>query len=224
MTWPGRIIDPLGNPLDGLEKIQEEGRWPVLKEAPPILDHSPVAEPMQTGLKVVDALIPIGRGQRELILGDGQTGKTAIAVDTIINPKDKDVIWIYCAIGQRSSSIAKVVAELKENDAMDYSLVVLVEALGEQIHATSLSKGFNSARIRGKASGYCLCKKVTSFSRTSQRRSQAVGASAALMRARSSMARSVVLVTWRTHTRLSQLGEASRIRFNSARTLSMGTV
>ena len=78
---------PLGNPLDGLDKIQEEERWPVLKEAPPILDRSPVEMPMQTGLKVVDALIPIGRGQRELILGDRQTGKTAIAVDTIINQK-----------------------------------------------------------------------------------------------------------------------------------------
>ncbi len=123
----GRVIDPLGNPLDGLDKIEEEERWPVLKEAPPILDRSPVEMPMQTGLKVVDALIPIGRGQRELILGDRQTGKTAIAVDTIINQKDKDVICIYCAIGQRSSSIAKVVNELKENDAMGYSVVVVVE-------------------------------------------------------------------------------------------------
>ncbi|MFC1868942.1 alternate F1F0 ATPase, F1 subunit alpha [Thermodesulfobacteriota bacterium] len=123
----GRVVDPLGRPLDGKGAVREEERWPALREAPQILDRSPVEKPLQTGLKVVDALIPIGRGQRELILGDRQTGKTAIAVDTIINQKGKDVTCIYCAIGQRSSSIAKVVDELKEHDAMSYSLVVVVE-------------------------------------------------------------------------------------------------
>ena len=123
----GRVIDPLGTPLDGNGLIKENERLPVLREAPPILDRSPVEKPLQTGLKVVDALIPIGRGQRELILGDRQTGKTALAVDTILNQKGKDVICIYCAIGQRSSSIAKVVKELREHEALNYSVVVVVE-------------------------------------------------------------------------------------------------
>ncbi len=123
----GRIIDPLGNSLDGMGPPQEEDRRAVLMDAPRILDRSPVDTPLETGLKVVDALIPIGRGQRELILGDRQTGKTAIAVDTIINQKDKDVICVYCAIGQRSSGIAKVVNEFKRHGAMDYTIVVVVE-------------------------------------------------------------------------------------------------
>ena len=123
----GRVVDPLGRPLDDMGPPGEKDRWPVLREAPSILDRSPVDTPLQTGLKAVDALIPIGRGQRELILGDRQTGKTAIAVDTIVNQKDKDVICVYCAIGQRSSGIAKVVNDLKRHGAMDYSLVVVVE-------------------------------------------------------------------------------------------------
>ena len=123
----GRVIDPLGRPLDGGKPVREAERWPALREAPRILDRSPVEKPLQTGLKVVDALIPIGRGQRELILGDRQTGKTAIAVDTIISQKGKNVICVYCVIGQRSSSIAKVVEQLKEQEAMSYSIVVVVE-------------------------------------------------------------------------------------------------
>ena len=123
----GRVVDPLGRPLDGKGAVKETERWPALRDAPMILDRAPVEKPLQTGLKVVDALIPIGRGQRELILGDRQTGKTAVAVDTIINQKDKDVVCIYCAIGQRSSSVARVVDELRRHDAMAYSMVVVVE-------------------------------------------------------------------------------------------------
>ncbi|MFC1823501.1 alternate F1F0 ATPase, F1 subunit alpha [Thermodesulfobacteriota bacterium] len=123
----GRVVDPLANPLDGGEPLKELERWSVQREAPEIMDRAPVEKPVQTGLKVVDALIPIGRGQRELIMGDRQTGKTAIGLDTIINQKDKDMVCIYCAIGQRSSSIARVVEDLKEHNAMSYSIVVVVE-------------------------------------------------------------------------------------------------
>jgi len=123
----GRVIDPLGIPLDDGGALNEHDRWPALREAPPILDRAPVQVPLHTGLKVVDTLIPIGRGQRELILGDRQTGKTAIALDAIVNQKDKDVVCIYCAVGQRSSSIAKVVAELRRTETMAYTVVVVVE-------------------------------------------------------------------------------------------------
>nr|WP_321513738.1 hypothetical protein [uncultured Pseudodesulfovibrio sp.] len=101
----GRVINPLGQPLDGSGPIVCDQRLTVEREAPPILYRAPVNTPLQTGIKVVDTLIPIGRGQRELILGDRQTGKTAIALDTIVNQKGADVICIYCAIGQRSSSV-----------------------------------------------------------------------------------------------------------------------
>jgi F-type H+-transporting ATPase subunit alpha len=100
------------------------------------MDRAPVVKPLQTGLKVVDALIPIGRGQRELILGDRQTGKTALALDAIVNQKDKDVICIYCAIGQRSSGIAKVVAELEREGAMAYSVVVVVEGMTRRVFSS----------------------------------------------------------------------------------------
>ncbi len=123
----GRVVDPLGRPLDGKGISEGQKRWMVMSEAPPIMDRAPVVKPLQTGLKVIDALIPIGRGQRELILGDRQTGKTAIAIDTIVNQKDKDVVCIYCAIGQRSSGIAKVIAELEREGAMAYSVAVVVE-------------------------------------------------------------------------------------------------
>jgi F-type H+/Na+-transporting ATPase subunit alpha len=123
----GRVIDPLGSPLDGLGPVATEARLPVERSAPPIMDRSPVTVPLQTGLKVIDALIPIGLGQRELILGDRQTGKTAIAVDTILNQRGKNVVCVYCAIGQRASSVAKVVANLRENGAMDYTVVVVAE-------------------------------------------------------------------------------------------------
>lgn len=123
----GRVIDPLGRPLDGREAPAETDRWPVQQEAPEIIRRAPVEKPLQTGLKVIDALIPIGRGQRELILGDRQTGKTAIALDTIINQKGEDVVCVYCAIGQRSAGIAKAVDVLARHDAMAHSIVVVVE-------------------------------------------------------------------------------------------------
>ncbi|MGK7911343.1 MAG: alternate F1F0 ATPase, F1 subunit alpha [Synechococcus sp.] len=120
----GRVVDALGRPLDGLGKVNSESRLPSERPAPPFMDRAPVQVPMQTGLKVVDALIPIGRGQRELIVGDRQTGKTAVAVDTIINQRGRDVICVYCAIGQRSSSVAKVIADLRDREALDYTIVV----------------------------------------------------------------------------------------------------
>ncbi len=123
----GRVIDPLGRPLDGKAPVITSGRLPIERPAPPIMDRAPVTEPLQTGLKVIDALIPIGRGQRELILGDRQTGKTAIAIDTILSQKGRDVVCVYCAIGQRAASVAKVVANLREKGALDYTVVVVTE-------------------------------------------------------------------------------------------------
>jgi F-type H+-transporting ATPase subunit alpha len=123
----GRVIDPLGRPLDGQGPVAADERLPVERPAPPIMDRAPVVVPLETGLKVVDALIPIGRGQRELILGDRRTGKTAIAVDSILNQRGKNVLCVYCAIGQRASAVAKVVAQLRENGAMDYTVVVVAE-------------------------------------------------------------------------------------------------
>ena len=123
----GRVIDPLGRPLDGNGPVVASERLPIERPAPPIMDRAPVSVPLQTGLKVVDALIPIGRGQRELILGDRQTGKTAMAIDTILNQRGKDVLCVYCAIGQRASAVAKAVAILQEKGAMDYSVVMVTE-------------------------------------------------------------------------------------------------
>ena len=123
----GRVINALGKPLDGKGPVAGDQRLPVERPAPPIMDRGPVVVPLQTGLKVVDALIPIGRGQRELILGDRQTGKTAIAIDTILNQRGQNVICVYCAIAQRASAVAKVVANLREKGAMDYTVVVVAE-------------------------------------------------------------------------------------------------
>jgi F-type H+-transporting ATPase subunit alpha len=123
----GRVIDPLGGPLDGLGPVASTERLPIERPAPAIMDRALVSVPLQTGLIVIDALIPIGRGQRELIVGDRQTGKSAIAIDTILNQRDQNVLCVYCAIGQRASSVAKVVANLRENGAMDYTVVVVVE-------------------------------------------------------------------------------------------------
>ena len=123
----GRVIDPLGQALDGLGPVDATARLPIERPAAAIMDRAPVDVPLQTGLKVIDALIPIGRGQRELILGDRQTGKTAIALDTILNQRGQDVVCVYCAIGQRASAVAKVVATLREKDAMDYTVVVVTE-------------------------------------------------------------------------------------------------
>ena len=123
----GRVIDPLGNALDGKGKIAFDKRLPIERPAPSIMDRAPVDVPLQTGLKAIDALIPIARGQRELILGDRQTGKTAIAIDTILNQRGQNVLCVYCAIGQRASAVAKVVANLQEKGAMEYTVVVVAE-------------------------------------------------------------------------------------------------
>ncbi|HBN75655.1 MAG TPA: F0F1 ATP synthase subunit alpha [Planctomycetaceae bacterium] len=123
----GRVIDPLGRPIDGKGLVSAETRLPTERASPPIMDRAPVTVPLQTGLKVIDALIPIGRGQRELILGDRQTGKTAIALDTIINQRGRDVVCVYCAIGQRASSVAKAVAVLQESGGLDHTVVVVSE-------------------------------------------------------------------------------------------------
>ena len=123
----GRVIDPLGNPVDGKGPVKSISRAAVFREAPRILDRAAVEKPLQTGLKVVDALIPVGRGQRELILGDRQTGKTALAVDTMIHQKGKGVTCIYCAVGQRSSGVAKVMDELERHGAMSHCLAVVAE-------------------------------------------------------------------------------------------------
>jgi F-type H+/Na+-transporting ATPase subunit alpha len=120
----GRVVNPLGEPIDGKGPIAATQRNPLERIAPGVLDRQPVREPLQTGIKAIDAMIPIGRGQRELIIGDRQTGKTAVILDTIINQKGGDVICIYCGIGQKRSTIAQVVKTLTDAGAMDYSLVV----------------------------------------------------------------------------------------------------
>ncbi len=121
----GRVINPLGEVLDEKGSVQVHKRLPIEREAPPIMHRAPVNTPLQTGLKVVDSVVPIGRGQRELILGDRQTGKTAIAIDTIINQKDKDVICIYCAIGQQITSVSKTLDALRAHDAMGYTIIMI---------------------------------------------------------------------------------------------------
>ncbi|RFS20187.1 alternate F1F0 ATPase, F1 subunit alpha [Chitinophaga silvatica] len=123
----GRVINPLGEPQDGKGSVAVTKRLPIERPAPAIMQRAPVATPLQTGLKVVDALIPVGRGQRELILGDRQTGKTTIALDTILNQHDKNVLCVYCAIGQQAASLAKVVAALNEHNAMEYTVIVATE-------------------------------------------------------------------------------------------------
>jgi F-type H+-transporting ATPase subunit alpha len=123
----GRIINPLGRPLDSGGALNTSDRLPIERPAPAIMDRAPVTVPLQTGLKVVDALIPIGRGQRELILGDRQTGKTAIAIDTILNQRGRDVVCIYCAIGQRASAVAKAAAVLRDKGAFAYTVMVVTE-------------------------------------------------------------------------------------------------
>ncbi len=123
----GRVVDPLGRALDGKAPVASAIRLPIERAAAPIMDRAPVTVPLQTGLKVIDALIPIGRGQRELILGDRQTGKTAVAVDTILNQQGKDVLCVYCAIGQRASAVAKIVATLHDAGALAYTVVVVAQ-------------------------------------------------------------------------------------------------
>jgi F-type H+/Na+-transporting ATPase subunit alpha len=123
----GRVIDPLGRPLDGRGSVDSSERLPIESPAAAIMDRAPVTVPLQTGLKVVDALIPVGRGQRELILGDRQTGKTAIALDSILNQRGQDVVCVYCAIGQRAAAVAKAVAILRGQGALDYTVVIVTE-------------------------------------------------------------------------------------------------
>lgn len=125
----GRVIDAAGRPLDEGGRIRTDQRLPIERDAPPIMDRAPVTQPMQTGIKVIDALLPIGRGQRELIVGDRQTGKTAIALDAIINQQGADVVCVYCSIGQRNSAVARNIDKLREHDALDYCVVVV--AAGE---------------------------------------------------------------------------------------------
>jgi F-type H+-transporting ATPase subunit alpha len=120
----GRVVDATGRPRDGKGPIREAGRLPIERPAAGVLQRDPVQVPLQTGIKVIDALIPVGRGQRELIVGDRQTGKTAIAVDTIINQKDRGVVCIYCAVGQRSAAVARVIDELRRHEAMPYCTIV----------------------------------------------------------------------------------------------------
>lgn len=125
----GRVVDPLGRPLDNKGSIDAEAYVPLEQKAPGIISRKSVHEPLQTGITAIDAMTPIGRGQRELIIGDRQTGKTAIALDTIINQKGEDVISIYCAIGQKSSSVAQIVKTLEDHGAMDNTIVVAASAI-----------------------------------------------------------------------------------------------
>ena len=124
----GRVVDSLGSPVDGLGEIEASGYMPVEAQAPPIIDRQPVDTPLETGIFSIDSMFPIGRGQRELIIGDRQTGKTAIAVDAIINQKGKDCICIYVAIGQKNSSVVQIQQTLKKHDALDYTIIVTASA------------------------------------------------------------------------------------------------
>ncbi len=124
----GRVINPLGQTVDGGAAIKAKKFYPIEKIAPGVMSREPVSQPVQTGIKAIDAMIPIGRGQRELIIGDRQTGKTAVAIDTIINQKGQDMICIYVAIGQKESKVARIVAKLKEHGAMEYTTVVKASA------------------------------------------------------------------------------------------------
>ncbi len=124
----GRVVNPLGEPLDAKGPIETTAFRPVEFKAPGVVDRQPVKEPLQTGIKAIDAMIPIGRGQRELIIGDRQTGKTSLIVDTIINQKGKDIVCVYVAIGQKASTVMQVVRKLEEHGAMDYTIVVAATA------------------------------------------------------------------------------------------------
>src|SRR3954466_1230251 len=124
----GRVVDPLGRPLDGLGPIKTDETRPLEFKAPGVVDRQPVKEPLQTGVKAIDSMTNVGRGQRELIIGDRSTGKTAILVDTILNQHDQDVICIYVAIGQKASTVAQVYERLKEAGAMEYTIIVTAGA------------------------------------------------------------------------------------------------
>jgi F-type H+-transporting ATPase subunit alpha len=124
----GRVVNPIGEPIDGKNHIEADKYYAVEKQAPGVIERKSVSQPLETGIKAIDSMIPIGRGQRELIIGDRQTGKTAIALDTIINQKNTDVICIYVAIGQKSSKVAKMVSVLEENEVMEKTIIVSAEA------------------------------------------------------------------------------------------------
>ena len=124
----GRVVDALGNPIDGLGPLKTTERGKIEVKAPGIIARKSVHEPLQTGIKAIDAMVPIGRGQRELIIGDRQTGKTAVAIDTILNQKGKGVVCVYVAIGQKASTVAQVVDKLKKAGAMDYTIVLAATA------------------------------------------------------------------------------------------------
>src|SRR5207244_5838015 len=124
----GRVVDPIGNPLDGKGPIQSKESRRVELRAPGVLERQPVREPLQTGIKAIDSMIPIGRGQRELIIGARQTGKTAILVDTILNQRDADIVCVYVAIGQKESTVAQVYERLKDAGAMEYTIIVTARA------------------------------------------------------------------------------------------------
>ena len=124
----GRVVDALGSPIDGLGPIESEGYRPIEAPAPDIISRQPVNQPLETGLLTIDSMVPIGRGQRELIIGDRQTGKTAIALDTILNQKGKNVVCVYVAIGQKTSSVSQLVETLRKHDALDYTIVVSATA------------------------------------------------------------------------------------------------
>ena len=131
----GRVVDALGNPIDDKGPIQSTQRNPLERLAPGVVARQPVREPIQTGIKSIDAMIPIGRGQRELIIGDRQIGKTAIIIDTILNQRGGDLICIYCAIGQKRSTVAQVIKTLTDYGAMEHSIVVAATASESAIHA-----------------------------------------------------------------------------------------
>ena len=147
----GRVINALGEPIDGKGEITEEDYRPIEEEAPGIVDRKSVNTPLETGILSIDSMFPIGRGQRELIIGDRQTGKTSIATDTIINQKGKDVICIYVAIGQKASTVAKIVSTLTKHDAMDYSIVVASRCANVVAGAGS---------VRSSAGTYTACTDV----------------------------------------------------------------
>src|SRR5205823_8878282 len=124
----GRVVNALGIPVDGKGPVNNTELYPIERLAPGVVDRKPVKEPLQTGLKAIDSMVPIGRGQRELIIGDRQTGKTAVAIDTIINQKGQNVICVYVAIGQKRSTVAQVVKTFEEYGAMQYTIVVSASA------------------------------------------------------------------------------------------------
>ena len=124
----GRVVDSLGKPIDGKGPIDTSESSPIEKVAPGVIDRQSVSQPVQTGLKSIDSMVPIGRGQRELIIGDRQTGKSAVAVDTIINQRGGDIVCIYVAIGQKNSTVANVVGRLEQEGAMEHTIVVSASA------------------------------------------------------------------------------------------------